>query len=60
MIIHPAAQRDLALIWEVPAMAAAEPAVATARESPFVPAHLDGGQRPSHFGVVAEIDGAAA
>lgn len=60
MIIRPAAQGDLALIWEFRAMAADEPDIATAKESPFVPAHLDGGQRPSHFGVVAEIDGMAA
>jgi GNAT superfamily N-acetyltransferase len=41
-------------------MAADEPDVAAAKEVPFVHAHLVGWQRPSDFGVIAEIDGAAA
>jgi len=41
-------------------MAAYEPDIAAAKEVPFVPAHPVGWQRPNDFGVVAEIDGAAA
>lgn len=41
-------------------MAAYEPDVAAAKEVPCVPARPAGRQRPSDFGVIAEIDGAAA
>lgn len=41
-------------------MAAYEPDVSAAKEVPFVPAHPVGWQHPNDFGVVAEIDGAAA
>jgi GNAT superfamily N-acetyltransferase len=41
-------------------MATYEPDVAAAKEVPFVPAHPVGWQRPSDFGVIAEIDAAAA
>lgn len=41
-------------------MVAYEPEVAAAKEVRFVPAHPVGWQRPNDFGVVAEIDGAAA
>jgi ribosomal protein S18 acetylase RimI-like enzyme len=57
MLIRPAAQGDLDLLWEFLTMAAYEPDVEAAKAVPFVAAHLIGWQRLSDFGFIAEIDG---
>jgi ribosomal protein S18 acetylase RimI-like enzyme len=59
MNIRPAAQDDLDLLWQFLAMAAYEPEVAVAKTIPFVATHLDGWQRPTDFGFVAETGGQA-
>lgn len=57
MLIRPAAQGDLDLLWEFLAMAAYEPGVEAAKAVPFVAAHLVDWQRRSDFGFIAEVDG---
>lgn len=59
MKLRAAGQGDLDLLWDFLAMAAYEPDATAAKAVPFVAAHLTGWQRPSDFGFVAEIDGAA-
>jgi ribosomal protein S18 acetylase RimI-like enzyme len=59
LLVRPARQDDLDLLWDFLAMAAYEPDAAAAKAVPFVATHLTGWQRPSDFGFVAEIDGAA-
>lgn len=60
MLIRPARQDDLDLLWEFLAMAAYEPGVEAAKAVPFVATHLTGWQRASDFGFVAETDDVAA
>jgi ribosomal protein S18 acetylase RimI-like enzyme len=59
MNIRPARQGDLDALWNFLAMAAFEPDAAAARGIPIVAAHLLGWQRPTDFGVIAELDGDA-
>ena len=59
MNLRPAAQGDLDLLWDFLAMAAYERDVAAAKAVPSVATHLDGWRRPSDFGFVAELGGAA-
>ena len=60
MLIRPARQDDLDLLWEFLTMAAYEPSVEAAKAVSFVATHLTGWHRASDFGFVAEIDGVAA
>jgi ribosomal protein S18 acetylase RimI-like enzyme len=55
--LRPARQDDVDRLWEFLAMAAYEPDAAHAKAIPFVATHLDGWQRASDFGFVAERGG---
>jgi len=59
MKLRPATQGDLDLLWGFVAIAAYEPNVSAAKAVPFVATHLDGWQRSSDFGFIAEIDDVA-
>jgi GNAT superfamily N-acetyltransferase len=57
MIIRPARQDDLDLLWEFLAMAAYEPSAAAAQSVRVIAHYLEGWQRPTDFGCIAEADG---
>ena len=53
ILIRPATQDDLAILWDFLAIAAYEVDVAAAKAVPFVAAHLAGWQRSEDFGFIA-------
>ena len=57
VVIRPAAQGDLEVLWEFLAIAAYEPDAAAAKAVPDVAAYLGGWQRPQDFGFIADRDG---
>jgi ribosomal protein S18 acetylase RimI-like enzyme len=57
MMIRPARQDDLDLLWEFLAMAAYEPSAAAAQSVRVIAHYLEGWQRPTDFGCIAEADG---
>lgn len=57
MIIRPARQDDLELLWEFLAMAAYEPSAAAAQSIRVSAHYLEGWRRPTDFGFIAEADG---
>lgn len=59
LVIRPAVQADLEILWDFLAMAAYEPNAAAAKVVPVVAAHLLGWQRLQDFGFIAERNGAA-
>jgi len=63
LVIRPAVQDDLEILWDFLAMAAYEPHAEAAKAEPLVAKYLIGWQRPGDFGVIAaqhgEILGAA-
>src|SRR5262244_1183225 len=63
LVIRPAVQDDLEVLWDFLAMAAYEPHADAAKAVPFVAKYLVGWQRPGDFGFIAaqhgEILGAA-
>jgi len=59
IVLRPATQDDLAILWGFLAIAGYEADVAAAKAVPFVAAHLAGWQRPEDFGFVAERDAKA-
>src|SRR5437764_14953544 len=59
IVIRPATQNDLAVLWDFLAIAAYEANVAAAKAVPFVAAHLEGWQRSEDFGFIAERDAEA-
>jgi GNAT superfamily N-acetyltransferase len=56
LLLRPAKQDDLEMLWVFLAIAAYEPDAAAAKAVPVVASHLAGWQRPSDFGLVAEGD----
>src|SRR5260370_38171037 len=54
LVIRPAGQDDLEVLWDFLAIAAYEPDAAAAKNVPGVAAYLTGWQRPGDFGFVAE------
>lgn len=54
VLIRPAVQDDLEVLWDFLAIAAYEPAAAAAEAVPIVAAHLAGWKRQQDFGFVAE------
>jgi ribosomal protein S18 acetylase RimI-like enzyme len=59
IVIRPATQHDLAVLWRFLVIAAYEADVAAARAVPFVAGHLAGWQRSEDFGFIAERDAEA-
>jgi ribosomal protein S18 acetylase RimI-like enzyme len=59
ILIRPATQDDLAVLWDFLVIAAYEADVASARAVQFVAAHLEGWQRSEDFGFIAERDAEA-
>jgi ribosomal protein S18 acetylase RimI-like enzyme len=57
LVIRPAVQDDLEVLWDFLAMAAYEPHAAAAKAVPFVAKYLVGWQRPGDFGCIAEQHG---
>ncbi len=57
--IRPATQDDLAVLWDLLAIAAYEADAGAAKAVPFVAAHLAGWQRAEDFGFIAERDAEA-
>ena len=57
MNLRPATSEDLELLWEFLALAAYEPDAAAAKKVPVITHYLEGWQRPSDFGLVAEHRG---
>src|SRR5215469_10415145 len=57
VVIRPAAQNDLEVLWDFLAMAAYEPDAEAAKAVPSVAKYLAGWQRPGDFGLIAEHDG---
>jgi ribosomal protein S18 acetylase RimI-like enzyme len=58
LVIRPAVQDDLAVLWDFLAMAANEPHAEAAKAVPSVAKYLVGWPRPGDFGVIAEQHGA--
>lgn len=58
LVIRPAVQDDLDVLWEFLAMAAYAPDAEVAKEVPGVAKYLVGWQRPGDFGFIAERNGA--
>jgi ribosomal protein S18 acetylase RimI-like enzyme len=57
LVIHPAVQDDIEVLWDFLAMAAYEPDAAAAKAVPSVAKYLVGRQRPGDFGFIAEQNG---
>ena len=57
LVIRPAVQDDLEVLWDFLAMAAYEPDAEAAKAIPGVPKYLVGWQRPGDFGFIAEQNG---
>src|SRR5919204_5555804 len=57
LVIRPAGQADLEVLWDFLAMAAYEPDTAAAKAVPSVAKYLVGWQRPGDFGFIAEQNG---
>ena len=57
LVIRPAVQDDLDVLWDFLAMAAYEPYAAAAKADPLVAKYLVGWQRPGDFGCIAEQHG---
>ena len=57
LVMRPAVQDDLDVLWDFLAMAAYEPDAAAAKALPGVAKYLAGWQRPEDFGFVAEQNG---
>src|SRR5437867_13114059 len=57
LVIRPAVQEDLDVLWDFLAMAAYEPHAEAAKAVPFVAKYLVGWQRPGDFGFIAEQHG---
>jgi ribosomal protein S18 acetylase RimI-like enzyme len=57
LVIRPAVQNDLEVLWGFLAMAAYEPDAAAAKAVPPVAKYLVGRQRPGDFGFIAEQNG---
>ena len=57
LVIRPAVQNDLEVLWDFLAMAAYEPDAETAKAVPSVAKYLAGWQRPGDFGFIAEQNG---
>src|SRR5437899_4119649 len=57
LVIRPAVQDDLEVLWDFLAMAAYEPDTEAAKAAPPVAKYLVGWQRPGDFGFVAEQNG---
>src|SRR5215510_879083 len=58
LVIRPAVEDDLEVLWDFLAMAAYEPDAEAAKAVPRVAKYLVGWQRPGDFGFVAEQSGA--
>jgi len=58
LVIRPAVQDDLEILWDFLAMAAYEPHAEAAKAEPLVAKYLVGWQRPGDFGVIAAQHGA--
>src|SRR2546425_10326840 len=54
LVIRPAVQDDVEVLWDFLAMAAYEPDAEAAKAVPFVAKYLVGWQRPGDFGFIAE------
>ena len=54
LVIRPAVQDDLEVLWDFLAMAAFEPDAKAAKAVPSVAKYLVGWQRPGDFGFIAE------
>jgi ribosomal protein S18 acetylase RimI-like enzyme len=59
IVIRPATQDDLAVLWDFLVIAAYEANVAAAKAVPFVAAHLEAWQRSEDFGFIAEREAEA-
>jgi ribosomal protein S18 acetylase RimI-like enzyme len=57
LVIRPAVQDDLEVLWDFLAMAAYEPHAEAAKAVPLVAKYLVGWQRPGDFGFIAEQNG---
>jgi ribosomal protein S18 acetylase RimI-like enzyme len=57
LVIRPAVQDDIEVLWDFLAMAAYEPDAAAAKAVPPVAKYLVGWQRPGDFGFIAEQNG---
>ena len=57
LVIRPAVQDDLEVLWDFLAMAAYEPGAEAAKAVPPVAKYLVGWQRPGDFGFIAEQNG---
>src|SRR5947209_11216883 len=57
LVIRPALQDDLEVLWDFLAMAAYEPDAEAAKAVPRVAKYLVGWQRPGDFGFIAEQNG---
>src|SRR5437879_4697027 len=57
LVIRPAVQDDLEVLWDFLAMAAYEPDAEAAKAVPLVAKYLVGWQRPGDFGFIAEQNG---
>ena len=57
LVIRPAVQADLEVLWGFLAMAAYEPDAEAAKAVPSVAKYLVGWQRPEDFGFIAEQNG---
>ena len=57
LVIRPAVQDDLDVLWDFLAMAASEPHAEAAQAIPSVAKYLGGWQRPEDFGFIAEQNG---
>jgi ribosomal protein S18 acetylase RimI-like enzyme len=57
LMIRPALEEDLEILWDFLAIAAYEPDAAAVKTLPNVAAYLAGWRRPGDFGFVAEQDG---
>ena len=57
LMIRPAVQDDLEVLWDFLAMAAYEPDAEAAKAVPSVAKYLAGWQRPEDFGFIAEHNG---
>ena len=57
VVIRPATQEDLGVLWDFLPIAAYETDAAAAKAVPFVAAHLEGWRRSHDFGFIAQADG---
>jgi hypothetical protein len=57
LVIRPAVQDDLNVLWDFLAMAAYEPDALAAKAVPSVAKYLVGWQRPGDFGFIVEQNG---